>query len=499
MTQLTSDLIHGFSGAVLAHKYDGATPTPKFHMELWDLFCKPNKFIAAAAPRGHGKSTAITLAYILAHVLFRARRFVLIVSDTESQAVNFLGDIKNELKNNEDLNQLFQVKGFPKDTGSDIIVEMEDGYTFRIIAKGAEQRVRGLKWDSLRPDLIVCDDLESDEQVYNKDRREKFKRWFYGALIPSMSNTGILRVVGTILHLDSLLNNLMPDESLKSTTFEPLRTYNFITRSEWKSVRYRAHNEDYTELLWPTRFSKDFYEKLREDFNNKGLSDVYSQEYLNYPIDESVSYFKRQDFIAQTEVDKLKSKRYYAAADFAVSTASRADYTAIVIAGMDEDGILHIEHVVRERMDSLEIVEELFALERMFQPEAWIMEKGTIEKSLGPILRAEMLKRGVYLNLHTVTAAKDKQTRARSLQARLRAGGLRVDKEASWYMHFEDEFARFPKSRHDDQVDALAWLGLEIDKLQNAMTADEEEEEEYRMFLQESGYDQQGRNTFTGY
>ena len=66
----------------------------------------------------------------------------------------------------------------------------------------------------MRPGLIVGDDMENDEIVMNKDRRLKFKRWFYGALLPCLSDRGKIRIVGTILHLDSLLENLMPSSLL---------------------------------------------------------------------------------------------------------------------------------------------------------------------------------------------------------------------------------------------------------------------------------------------
>ena len=494
---ITADVIHGFVGALLGKKYDGATPTPKFHMELWDLFTSKHKFVAAAAPRGHGKSTAITLAYILANVLFRERRFVIIVSDTEGQSQNFLGDIKLELKENDDLRDLFKVKDFIKDSETDIIVQFEDGYTFRIMAKGAEQRLRGTKWNNLRPDLIVCDDLEDDEAVYNKDRREKLKRWFYGALIPSLSKDGIVRVVGTILHLDSLLNSIMPEESLKSTTVEPLRTYNFVHRGQWKAVRYRAHSEDYSLILWPTRYDKDYFVALREDFVSRGLSDVYAQEYLNYPIDETISYFKRSDFIEQTENDKEKRKRYYVGLDLAVSKESRRDYSVLVIAGIDENGILHIEDIRRGRWDSLEIVDEMFAVNKKYDPEFFVVEKGLIEKSISPFLNAEMLKRNSYLNIIKKPAVKDKMQRARGIQARLRAGGVRFAKEEDWYLDLEEEMIRFPKSKHDDQVDAISWIGLALDEFQEASTDEEVEDEEYMEWASMAEYS--GRNDITGY
>ena len=42
-----------------------------------------------------------------------------------------------------------------------------------------------MKWRGKRPGLIIADDLEEDEQVENKARREKFLRWVNRALIPA--------------------------------------------------------------------------------------------------------------------------------------------------------------------------------------------------------------------------------------------------------------------------------------------------------------------------
>src|ERR1700756_1993443 len=118
---------------------------------MWDLYCSDLPRVAIAAPRGHAKSTAGTTAFGLSSALFRAARFIVIVSDTEAQAVMFLKSMAQELQTNDDLIALFGVskneKGevqFLKDTESDIIVELNDGHTFRIMAKGAEQKLRGM-------------------------------------------------------------------------------------------------------------------------------------------------------------------------------------------------------------------------------------------------------------------------------------------------------------------------------------------------------------------
>jgi hypothetical protein len=178
--QLSADIIQGFVGSVLASRFDGQAASPPFHKECWELCTSPEKYVAIAAPRGHAKSTAITLGYGLATLLFRERKFMLLVSDTESQASLFLGLFKQELQDNNELIDLFGIKRndkgvveFIKGTEADVIVECTDGHKFRIIAKGAEQKLRGLIWNGSRPDIIICDDMENDELVMNKERRDR--------------------------------------------------------------------------------------------------------------------------------------------------------------------------------------------------------------------------------------------------------------------------------------------------------------------------------------
>ena len=107
---ITSELINGFTLGLLAAKYDNPKPIPPFHQEMWELCTSDKPKVAIAAPRGHAKSTAITHAYILAMMLFREKSFCLLVSDTEGQASEFLGDIRAELEENEALCQTFALK-----------------------------------------------------------------------------------------------------------------------------------------------------------------------------------------------------------------------------------------------------------------------------------------------------------------------------------------------------------------------------------------------------
>lgn len=500
--QLTADVIAGFSGSLLQSSYDNAVESPACHYEWW-TYCTSNvSKVAIAAPRRHAKSTAITLAYVLACVLFRNRSYVVIISDTTSQATQFLADVKKQLIDNEKIKELFQIRDFAeKDTEDDVIVTCQDGHQFRITAKGSEQKMRGLKWNNKRPDLIIGDDLENDEIVLNAERRDKFKRWFYGAVLPSLSANGVIRIVGTILHEDSFLNNLMPSEWDKRTVTEDLRVYRkSIRRGEWLSVKYRAHTDDYTKILWPQHYDKDYFVALRQDYMDRGIPDVYSQEILNIPIDESVAYFKRGDFIADKEEDKKAHVNYYISADLAISQEETADYSVFLIAAVDENKILHIRNVIRERLDGREIVDTILSLQKIYEPQAFGIEEMQVSKAIGPFLREEMIRTGIYVNLLPLKhGGKDKIARARSIQARMRARSVKFDKTQEWYPIFEDELTKFPRSRKDDQVDAFAYMGLMLDSLVEAPTQKELEDEEYYEQLRTSRNDSHGRSKWTGY
>lgn len=504
---LTTALIEGFVGSVLAKKFDEATAIPQFHKELWDLSCSPSQYVAIAAPRGHAKSTAGTLAYTLASLLFRESTFALIVSDTESQASMFLGAIKQELTDNEDIIELFGLKRndkglvqFLKDTETDVIVEFADGHKFRVMAKGAEQKLRGLNWNGTRPNLVIVDDLENDELVMNKERRAKLKRWFFGALIPAMSPRGKLRMWGTILHMDSLLESLMPSYTAKETIYDGLKMYSVRPRGLWKTIKYKAHDEEFKLFLWPERFNKQYFVAKKEEYTRQGISDVYSQEYLNYPIDDSIAYFKKNDLLPITEDDRKLPLRYYITADLAISEKETADYSVFIVGGVDEYRRLHIKEVIRERLDGREIVDLLFALEKLYQPEAFGIEEMQISKAIGPFLREEMVNQNVFPNIHLMSHMnKDKIMRARSIQGRVRARTVKVDKDADWFPAFEDELIKFPRARNDDQVDGFAYLGLLLDKMIEAPTYQEIEDEEYLDEFNDSGLSLRGKSRITGY
>lgn len=477
----------------LAWRYDQPKPIPDFHMEMWELCCSEAPQVALAAPRGHAKSTALSFAYALSGLLFEDFVHLLLISANESLAADFLNDLKIELQENEALDKDFGPFKFLKERENEIIVRTPRG-KFRVIVKGAGQRMRGLKWERKRPDMVLCDDLEDDEIVLNEERREKFRRWFYGAVRPIVKSGGRIRLYGTIIHMDSLLQRTMPrGDNLLS---EPLRDFQKVQKG-WLSVKYRAHSDDYSHILWPAQFPEPKLRQIRAEYAEMGLLDVYGQEYLNNPIDEGTAYFRRQDFRAMKPGDYETLKTYYVGGDFAIGEAKKRAYTTFVVGGVDADRQLHIVDVRRGRWDTLEIIDEMYNIQERWNPEMWRLERENIQKTLKPLLDHENLRRPHWIPYDDKAPTKDKLARARAFQYRMRAGNVRFDKEADWYTDYEEELAHFPKWPTLDQVDASAWLGDLISEELAAPSEKELEEEEYQNLLEDQA--EMGISMVTGY
>lgn len=492
---MSIDAILGFTGGILLNRFDEPRPIPDFHLDLWRLCESDYPQVAIAAPRGHAKSTALTFSWLLYRLMFRLSRHVLVISSNESLASDQLAEIRTELHDNDRLIELFGPFKFLAEKENELIVQFADKTPFRLIAKGAGQRMRGLKWDRKRPDLVLCDDLEDDEIVLNDERREKFRRWFYGAVRPIVKTGGLIRLYGTIIHMDSLLERTMPRLQAPNTTVDAVCISSTSPSAGWLSVKYQAHNEDFSTILWPELYPEDRLRRIRKEFAEMGMLDVYGQEYLNNPIDDSTARFRRQDMLPMMAKDHEARKTFYVGCDLAISERKKAAFTTFVVGGVDEKGGLHIVDVRRGHWDTNQIMDEIYSLNSRWKPALFRFEEENIARTLLPVLNDNMVRRG-FLPWDSKPPSKDKIQRSTALQYRIRAGNVKFDKSADWYPDYEEELTHFPKWRTLDQVDASAWMGDILDEQIEAPTDQELESEKYEEMQDDFGF---GASLVTGY
>jgi len=488
MPKLTAQLIENFAGVYLSPRYDQPQPTPEFHRKGWELYCSDHPQVMLIAPRDHAKSTGFTFDFVLAEVCFRVSDYVIVIGSTEDMAAEQLSNIREELLENDDLRASFGIKEFEQDSKTDIIVRCGDGHRFRILARGAEQKIRGKMWKGKRPNLVVCDDMEDDEQVENKDRRAKFRRWFFRAAKQALSQEGRIRVHGTILHEDSLLSRLRKN-------------------STWKHLYFKAHKgfDDFTELLWPQRWTPEKLRARRQEFIDDGDAAGYSQEFLNEPADTADPFLRKDDFLPLGEEHRRMPMVIGVGVDFAISKKDKANRTSFTVGGKSVDNFINIVDQRVGRMAQPEIEEEFFSIQKAWQPAFFWVEDGQIWKAIKDSLYKEMKRRDQFLMIVERQAISDKAARARPYQKRHRARSMRFDKEATWYPGYEEENLKFrveSEATLDDQFDSTAHLVAGFESISDVESEDfmsEEELEEEEEFRRHRPGQNEGRSAVTGY
>lgn len=409
--------------------------TPDFHREIYSDYMNFDlERIAIGAPRGHSKSTITDLVFLAWCIVEKKVKFVLLVSDTYSQAVLFLETLKAEFESNEELRKFYGVMTSKNWSEGEIIV---NGIMVKAI--GAGMKVRGLKFRESRPDLVLVDDLENDELVESKDRREKLARWFNGALIPSLAKGGRVIMIGTILHYDSLLANILSVDKYK----------------EYKTRLYRAIKDDDTSL-WPEHLSREELEKLKQEYIDKGQASLFYSEYMNNPIDKESQEFKQGWFKYRkwAEVQALNTRKFLTI-DTAISQKASADYTGFVMNFVDMQGFWNIK-CLQHRLNPKELIDLLFRLQDEHNFEQIGIEKTIYLDAIKPFLDDEMRKRGKFLPIVPLEHKQQaKELRIRSLIPLYSSGSVfHIEGECS---ALEEEALTFPKGIHDDVLDAMAY------------------------------------------
>lgn len=446
--------VEGLVRRFLLPDFDSPSPIPPCHRDWWELAASDEQNVVIAAPREHAKSSAITKSYSLAELLFRRSDHMMLLSKTWRQAVDHLTSLAHPLKYNEELKEIFGVRGFEKDREDEIIVALDGNHLFRVVAYGMDQEKRGLKWINKRVNLVVGDDIEDFQGSQSLEYRERVRRSFFTEIVPMGSSNCRFRLVGTIVHDDSLLRRLLRNKS-------------------WAGRVYEAHNDDFSQILWQERWPETRLRKTRDMFLSDGKLAEYNQEYRNIPIQEISFYFQKSDFLAQTQEDKKQQKIYYVSTDFGVTKTG--DPSAIGVIGVDACNVFHVEHVYHGRWDSLEIVNKIFEINTEFankNPNKSLMffiEKGVIEKVLGPFLYGEMRRRNQVFNIYpiSISGLGDKAARTQAIRAKHRAGMMKYNKEADWYPEFENELLRFTgiDGRQDDRVDMMSLFGIAMNEI----------------------------------
>lgn len=423
---------------------------------------------AIAAPRGEAKSTIVSQLFTLYCIVTGQKHYAVIVMDSIDQAYPMLEAIKAELE----VNPRIKID-FPKIAGAGSTWQAGSIVTrngIKVQVAGAGKKLRGLRHGAYRPDLVILDDIENDEQVRSPEQRDKRHSWLKKTVMPLGAAGEKLDVIyiGTILHYDSVLSRTLANPAWRTARFKAIIKWpdNMHLWDQWEEILnndgiaaadrfYATHKTAMDQgavVSWAARPIVDLMKIRARDghaaFDSEYQNDPVSGE--DAPFTHAIQYWTHepQGLVLFGAVDPSLGK----------SGASR-DPSAILVGGYDrQKGVLYVlEAAIKKRLPD-KIISDVIEYQRRYGCLVWFVEAVQFQE----FLRTELVRRsaamGVPVPARAVTPHADKLLRIESLQPHMKNGLIKLHQSQATLI---SQLRHFPKADHDDGPDALhmLWAG----------------------------------------
>lgn len=420
---------------------------------------------ALAAPRGEAKSTIVTRLFSLYCVVTAQKRYIVIISNTYEQAAEFLAAIKTELEFNTRLKIDFpEVFGVGSTWQDGKIVSKNH---VKIQVAGAAKALRGFVHGAYRPDLVLLDDLENDENVRKPEQRDKLQDWLNSTVMKlgAVGEKFDVFYIGTILHYDSVLNRILKNKGWRTRLFKALIRWpdNMALWDEFEAI-FHSDGDEAAEAYYLANKaemdagaivsweSRPLYELMRirakeghKNFDTELQNDPASGD--DAPFANALQFWGElpQDLITFGAVDPSLGKH-----------GTGRDPSAILVGAYQRSSgkLFVLEAQIKKRLPD-RIIEDVISLHQQYRCHVWAVEAVQFQE----FLRTELIKRsaarGCPVPARAVSPHADKMLRIESLQPHLANGLILLKQEQSTLI---EQLRHFPKADHDDGPDALHML-----------------------------------------
>lgn len=247
---------------------------PPFYIALFQLLITqsddPEELIrfALGLPRGFAKTTFIkcVVCYL---ILYQYNFFILFVAANEELGKALVRDVWDSLSSQNITDVYGNVTGgCTKDT-EHLKIFVYNGKKMILKGVGQGTSVRGMNENKRRPDIIVCDDMQTRECAQSEVENKALKSWAAGTLFKCISPRGSNRRI-------IYIGNMYPGECLLKILSES---------AEWISLITGAILADGQSLWSELRSVKSLLKEFEHD-ESIGEGAIWFAEVQNDPLDE---------------------------------------------------------------------------------------------------------------------------------------------------------------------------------------------------------------------
>ena len=469
-------LPHYYScGPSLMHKWISST--------LDNQFARRGQRAVVIGPRGGAKSTVATLTYVLRQAVMGLEPYILIVSDTESQAIENLANIKLELEDNAHGLSL----DYPAAVGQGPIwrenyIRLRNGVV--IHAAGTGQAIRGRRVKQHRPSLIVGDDLENDQHIESSLKRERVETWFNRTLMNMGDERTNTVILGSALHRESLLMKLLRRpgwivrrEKKRPAPFRAIEKWpdRMDLWNKWETIYNSPDNPDAERdanrffkanksamkygavLCWPDREGLYQLMKLRAEIGAAS----FDAEKQGNPIDPSTCewperYFTHSEFYFEEWPENLIIKAI-ALDPSKGKTDRRHDYSSFAYGGVSSEGVVYVDlNMAKRPVD--QIINDGLDIYQSFNPATLAIETNQFQELLAEDFAEAAEAEGINLHITPIENFTAKKVRVRRLSTLFSQRRIRFKAGSEGAAICVQQIRDFPNGDHDDGPDSLEML-----------------------------------------
>ena len=316
-------------------------------------------------------------------------------------------------------------------------------------------------------DLLLIDDpIKNDSQANSITYRDNIWDWFNSTAFTRIEPAGSIVIIMTRWHQDDLTGRIMV-----SNTF-----------NEWEHIKLPALAE-FNDIigrpvgmpLWSERFDIEKLKQIRRQIGDFWFASLYQQSPLN-PVGnifrrETFRYFFIEDdnyvlknsifFSTKNGMPNDLVKEYiinkhecsvFAVCDLATTLKQTSDYTVIIVFAITKRQQILILDIIRKKFEATEHLTILKDIYKKYNPILIGIESVQYQIALVQSARKDGLL------IKELKPDKDKLSRVLPMSALLEDEKVFFLNDANWLYEFENELLNFPNGRHDDQVDAFAYI-----------------------------------------
>jgi predicted phage terminase large subunit-like protein len=294
--------------------------------------------------------------------------------------------------------------------------------------------------------IVVDDPVKDREQAESELWRAKVWDWFREVAYTRLAPGGGILIMMTRWHDDDLVGRILAESARGGEVYGSC-IYPALARED----------EDHRtagEALHPERFPAEALGRIRAALGDMSYAALYDQDPMPTRGGTIRSEWLDRSYSFHNAPSRSWFRRVFQSWDTAKKDKEQHDPTVCTTFGETPDRDLMVLDVDRARLQYPDLKERAKLLAARWNPSAVLVEDKGSGESLIQDLRRDPSFRWSVIPIEP--GGIDKVTRMAVQTSFLEARRLIVPDAAPWLAEWKLELLRFPKSKHDDQVDSLS-------------------------------------------